>query len=260
MSDDGLGMGEAMSAEFDVMPGWTVQAVRELGPGHALPAACRGSGGPAVLRWLTTQLGLRPGMSLLDSGAGMGGPSAFAARHTGVHVVLAEPMTGACRAAVDMFNLPTVAAVGEQLPFRVDTVDAAWSIGVLCTSNDQPGLLAELARVVRPGGTVGLLVYTRRVPHLDEHPDGNHFPTPDELDELIEAAGLQTRLRSDLTDLPGPDTSWTQRAKKVDAAIERNHGHDPRWAAAETQHQIMGRLLDSGQVGGTLLVADTPGP
>lgn len=256
MSNDQPGTGEPLHAEFDVVPGWTVQAVRELGAAHALPAACRGSGGPGVLRWLATQLGVRAGTSLLDSGAGMGGPAALAAGDTGVQVVLAEPMAGACRAAAALFGRPTVVALGEQLPFAAGSVDAAWSIGVLCVSGDQPGLLAELARVVRPGGAVGLLVYTRRVPHLDEQPDGNHFPTPDGLDAMVSAAGLRLRARAELADLPEPHPWWTQRAAAVDALVQQHHGDDPRWATADAQQQIMGRLLASGQVGGTLLVAD----
>lgn len=258
MSEDGVGTGDPMAAEFDVVPGWTVEAVRELGAEHALPAACRGSGGPGALRWLAEQLGLRAGTSLLDSGAGMGGPAELAAGDTGAHVVLAEPMTGACRAAVALFGRPTVVALGEALPFGADTFDVAWSLGVLCASDEQAGLVAELARVVRPGGAAGLLVYTRRVPHPDEQPEGNHFPTRDELDELLTAAGLQVRVQADLADLPAAGPLWTRRSDEIDALVERDHGDDPRWAAADAQHRVMARLIGSEQVGGTLLVADVP--
>ncbi len=59
-----------MNAEFAVLPGSTVDTVRQLGAEHALPPACRGSGGRGALRWLAAQLGLHEGSTLLDSGAG----------------------------------------------------------------------------------------------------------------------------------------------------------------------------------------------
>lgn len=260
MNADQAETDDAMDAEFDVVPGWTVQAVRQLGAEHALPAACRGSGGPGTLGWLAVQLGLHEGSILLDSGAGMGGPAALAARDTGARVVVAEPMLGACRAAVDLFALATVAAVGQQLPFAAGTFDAAWSLGVLSTSTDQPSQLAELARVVRPGGAIGLLVYTRRVDHLDEQPDGNHFPTPDELAAMLAAAGLHTRAEADLDDLPDPTPGWTHRAEAVDKWIKHHHGDDPGWDQADIQQQVMARLIGSGQVGGSVVVATAVGP
>ena len=94
MSED-----EAMADEFDTVAWWTASAVAELGEDHALPAACRGSGSPAALDWLATSMGLREGLRLLDSGAGVGGPAEHAARSYGVRPTLAEPMEGACRAA-----------------------------------------------------------------------------------------------------------------------------------------------------------------
>ena len=211
---------DAMAAEFRrFCRGGTVAAVRELGDDHALPGACRGSGGPGALRWLARHLRVGPGMLLLDSGAGLGGPAAFAAAETGVAVVLVDPMVGACRAAAALFGRPTVVAPGEHLPVAADTADAAWSVGVLCTSGDQLSLLTELARVVRPGGGVGLLVYTRRVPHLDEQPQGNNFPIPSQLAQMVAAAGLVTRVEADLTQLAGPTTRW---------AAARRRGRRPR--------------------------------
>ncbi len=255
MSREQAESGEARDAEFDVLPGWTVSAVRQLGAEHALPAACRGSGGPGVLGWLLAQLGLHEGSTLLDSGAGMGGPAALAVRNTRARVVAVEPMIGACRAAVDLFALPTVAAVGQQLPFAADAFDAAWSLGVLSTSADQPGQLTELTRVVRPGGAIGLLVYTRRAAHLDEHPDGNYFPTPDQLSSMLTTAGLLIRAQADLNELPDPTPGWAHRVEAVEKWIEHHHGDDPRWGEADTQQQVMARLIGSGQVGGSLVVA-----
>ena len=46
---------------------------------------------------------------------------------------------------------------GQRLPFDDDTFDAALSTFTLCTIPDVDAALAEIARVVRPGGTVVFL-------------------------------------------------------------------------------------------------------
>ncbi|MGA8995526.1 MAG: hypothetical protein WB441_14585, partial [Nocardioidaceae bacterium] len=57
---------EPMVDEFDTLPQWTADAVREVGPGAAVPAGCRGSGSPEALRWLGRTMGLHDGVRLLD--------------------------------------------------------------------------------------------------------------------------------------------------------------------------------------------------
>lgn len=151
-------MTEAMEAEFDTVAEWTARVAADLGPQFHVPAGCRGSGSPAALDWLIEHMVLRPGESLLDSGAGVGGPAAYAVQSRSVRPVLAEPELGACRAAERLFGLPVVCADGAKLPWANETFDAAWSLGVLCTTPNQLGMLEELRRVVRPGARIGLLV------------------------------------------------------------------------------------------------------
>ncbi|MGO8885146.1 MAG: class I SAM-dependent methyltransferase [Streptosporangiaceae bacterium] len=87
------------------------------------------------------------------------GPEEF-----GVRPVLAEPMQGACRAASQLFGLPTVAAAGQHLPFADGSFDAALILGVLSALSDKLPALAELRRVLVPAGQLGLLVYLRFSP------------------------------------------------------------------------------------------------
>src|SRR6185437_15326546 len=74
---------DPMTAEFDTVAEWTAQVAADLGPEYYVPAACRGSGQPVALDWLLD--GLRPGPDdlMLDVGAGVGGPAAYAAGKTG---------------------------------------------------------------------------------------------------------------------------------------------------------------------------------
>lgn len=118
-----------MVEEFDTVAGWTADASLELGEGHALPAACRGSGSPGALDWLADRLGLRGGMRLLDSGAGIGGPAEHVRRERGVAPTLVEPMVGACRAAARLFDNPVVVGDGAALPVATGAFYAAWRSG-----------------------------------------------------------------------------------------------------------------------------------
>ena len=244
---------DAMVDEFDVVARWTADAVAELGPEYAVPAGCRGSGSPAALHWLAARLELEPGTTLLDCGAGLGGASEFAVRSYGNRVVLAEPMRGACAAAKALFDRPVVCALGEDLPFRDDAFHVAWSLGVLCTSTDQPGLLTELRRVVRSDGRLGLLVYVqRRI--LRQQPEGNDFPTDAGLRELVSATGLRIEDEAPLAEFPAASAEWQRRADLVDEVVRRDHAQDARWQRAAQQEQQIADLIKAGDVYGQLLV------
>jgi SAM-dependent methyltransferase len=244
---------EEMKAEFDTVAAWTADAALALGPDHFLPAGCRGSGSPGALRWLLDRLELGPGDRLLDAGAGVGGPAAFAAAEAGVRPLLSEPEAGACRAARRLFDLPVVQA-GSDLPFADASVDAVWSLGVLCTVPDQPHFVAELARVLRPGGRLGLLVFVAAGP-LPEQPVGNDFPTRERLDALLAGAGLTVHDSAAADEFPGVPAGWQEQADAVEAELERQHGDDEAWQVAQRQSAAIGRLLAGGHLAGTLMVA-----
>ena len=247
-------MTEAMEAEFDTVAEWTAQVAAELGPEYHLPAGCRGSGSPAALDWLIERMELAPGATLLDSGAGVGGPAAYAARSGEVRPVLVEPETGACRAARKLFGFPVVCAMGSALPMAAASFDAAWSLGVLCTTPDQAALLAELRRVVRPGGRIGMLVF---VAHRDIPSDlleGNHFPTPSRLRELLEKASLRVEQSLGTAALPPIAGTWNERADTVEQVLTDRHGHTEAWQLAERQSSRIGRLLQDETLTGELLV------
>ena len=245
---------EAMESEFGTVAGWTEQAVAALGPEYAVPAGCRGSGSEAALRWLADELAVRPGERVLDAGAGVGGPAGWLAAERGVRPVCAEPMAAAVHASHRLFGLPSVVAVSQALPFASDAFDVAWCLGVLCTTEEKPALIAELRRVLVPGGRLGMLVFVAEGELAPPLPEGNSFPTRDELDGLLAGAGftVTASARADLSDSPA---EWQRRADEVDAEVERRHGADPRWTEAEEQSGRVGRLLGSGALVPRLLIA-----
>jgi cyclopropane fatty-acyl-phospholipid synthase-like methyltransferase len=246
-------MSEAMNAEFDTVAEWTAEAAQTLGEEFFLPAACRGSGSPAALDWLIGALELSQGDVLLDCGAGVGGPARYAVQKRQVHALLAEPEAGACRAAARLFALPVVQSSGSVLPIADHSVDAAWSLGVLCTMQDQLGLLTELRRVVRPPGRIGLIVYvaTTHIPE-EEQPDGNRFPTFAALEKLFHDAHLTVVEQRPASELDATPSDWQRRGDDVEAEIARRHGEQKAWKLAEQQSALMGDLIGEGKVQATL--------
>jgi SAM-dependent methyltransferase len=236
---------EAMEAEFGTVAGWTEEAVRTLGTDHAIPAGCRGSGSEGALRWLADRLELTADGRVLDDGAGLGGPAGWLVADRGVRAVCAEPMHEAARAAHRLFGLPSVAALAQELPFASAAFDAAWCLGVLCTTSDQAGALAELRRVLADGGRLGLLVFVADRPLPPPLPEGNDFPSEEQLRRLLHGAGFRLReaATADLGDSP---PEWADRADAVDTEVARRHRHDPRWQEAQEQSRRVGRLLSDG--------------
>lgn len=245
---------EAMEAEFDTVAGWTEEAVRALGPEYAIPAGCRGSGSEGALRWLADRLALDGGTRVLDAGAGVGGPAGWLAAERGVRPVCAEPMVAAVRASRRLFGLPSVVALGQQLPFADAAFDAAWCLGVLCTTSGKDAALAELRRVLADRGRLGLLVFVADAPLPPPLPEGNEFPSEMELLDLLGAAGfdLEETTDADLSDSP---PEWTERADAVEAEVARRHGGGQAFQQAEEQSGRVGRLLADGGLRAWLGVA-----
>jgi SAM-dependent methyltransferase len=242
-----------MEAEFDVVADWTRQAIGQLGNDRAIPAACQGSASPAALDWLAQACGVTAGTRLLDVGGGTGGPAAYAARHFAARPLLVDPMPNACRTARDLFGLAAVVGTGEALPVATGALEAVWCLGVLCTTQERPRVLGELRRVLRDGGSLGLLVFVAQVTHVPDAPTGNDFPERAELDGQIDEAGLVIVDRTDLDALPAAPGSWSALAEGVQNAVEREHGRDPRYQQAQRQQERIARLLADGAVAGELL-------
>ncbi|MEV5569848.1 methyltransferase domain-containing protein [Spirillospora sp. NPDC052269] len=245
-SSSGSSSGSALTAEFDDVAGWTADAVERLGAAYAIPAACRGSANPAALAWLAEACGLSAGTRLLDVGAGLGGPAAWAAERFGVRPILLEPMPAAGRAAARLFGLPILAADGTRIPLRDGSVDAAWCLGVLDIVQDKAALLSEIHRVLRPGGPLGLLVVVAQGRQLLPTPEGNVFPTRRELSGLLDAAGFVPVRQIDRPEDVPP--SWKRRAERVAAVVASRHRDDRAMALADRQGERFTRLFDAGQI------------
>lgn len=113
---------------------------------------------------LADRLQVRPGMALLDLGCGPGTQTvALAARllpgGRAVGMDLSQTMIDEARRRVAGTDLPVEFEVGDALalPFADDTFDACRTERMLIHVPDAPAALAEMARVTRPGGRVGVI-------------------------------------------------------------------------------------------------------
>ncbi|WP_374357844.1 class I SAM-dependent methyltransferase [Chitinimonas sp.] len=110
----------------------------------------------AVQGWLTDTLGVAPGKTVLDLGAGTGKFTRLLSQ-TGATVIAVEPVAAMRAKLVEA--LPAVAAyegTAEATGLPSASVDA-----VLCAQAFHwfatPAAVAEIVRILRPGGTLGLI-------------------------------------------------------------------------------------------------------
>jgi cyclopropane fatty-acyl-phospholipid synthase-like methyltransferase len=131
-----------------------------------------------LLEDLAPDLGLRPGMRVLDLGSGKGATSVFLAREYGARVVAADWWTDP-RTAADVFagagvgdRVEAVRAEAHTLPFEDEAFDAIVSIDAFEYFGTADGYLPYLVRFLRPGGRLGIATpgMTREVRDLGAVP------------------------------------------------------------------------------------------
>jgi SAM-dependent methyltransferase len=171
---------------------------------------------------------------LLDAGCGTGSlAGALLARHPGRRIVgidVAEPYLDFARARRDLAGVEFLKGDAQDIPFPDDSFDGAGALIALNFMSDPLKAAREMARVVRPGGTLvaaawdfrGGLVYQRLLwdtaaaidPGAAKTRDkifSNPLALPDGMSDLWRAAGLQDVERQSVTvrmDFANWDDYW----------------------------------------------------
>ena len=184
------------------------QASRLIGVAR-LAAASRGSGNPAALAWLAENLRLDEASTVVDVGAGLGGPAAWLREHYRAHVTCIEPAEGATRALVELFGLPAAVGRADHLPVQDDAFAVGLLLGVLSVVESPELALREARRV---SGAMGVLEYCS-TNDVTVHAGGSSFPPSAELIETIGHSGWRVVQHSPI----GIDTpkSWSEGVDHV---------------------------------------------
>jgi arsenite methyltransferase len=146
----------------------------------------------------TEWLNIPPGGIALDVGCGPGTVTASLARAAGpdglaLGLDLSQAMLARAVRAEAGPQIAFLRADAQQLPLRDETVDAVVSIAVLQLVPDPAAALAEMARVLRAGGRLAVMVPTagraariwRRLPSI-----GAHLFGEDEIGDVLEDHGF----------------------------------------------------------------------
>ncbi len=169
-----------------------------------------------VTRTLIAEADIRPGQSVIDVAAGAGEPTLTIAQHIGESgsVMCTDPvaeMLAAARSKAERLGLQNVdfrRCEAQSLPFSDHTYDAVVSrLGIMFVP-DPNAALKEMLRVVKPGGTITLVVWqkselnpfcylitdvmSRHVPSPPADPDAPsafRFAEPGKLARALTAAG-----------------------------------------------------------------------
>jgi SAM-dependent methyltransferase len=150
---------------------------RQIAPGHRENIFSLNDHGGAAWRGLD-------GALVLDLGCGVGRFSVKALRDHGAARVVSVDLTR----GVDMFRkivlerfpelkprLLMVQASALLLPFRPETFDYAFSLGVLHHTGSTIEAIRNLCRMAKPGGQINLWIYAPRIVHLEDREPGHLY-------------------------------------------------------------------------------------
>ncbi len=134
-----------------------------IDPDDLAPADEFHIGGRAATVEFADQLGLRPGMELLDIGSGFGGPARYFAHHRKCRVTgidLTDEYVRVAGALSERAGLggeiKFVQGSALAMPFPAGSFDGAYMLHVGMNIADKATLFAQVKRVLKPGATFGV--------------------------------------------------------------------------------------------------------
>ncbi len=226
-------------------------------------------GGLEAVDVLARKAGIGPGTLVLDVCSGMGGPARYLAWHYGCRVTGLDLTESRYQGAL---RLTRLVGLHEQVDFRLGDAlempfaDASFDVAIgqeaFAHVPDKPRLIAECARVVRPGGVIAFTDILKRPPlsadaqaRLNREMTFHELESLDGYRHLLQTNGCSVREQDDLS------AWWTEILKQrlqmyrgLEATTVEKFGaeHFRRW---DDTYAFFVDLFAQGQLGGGRLVA-----
>lgn len=192
---------------------------------------------------VAVELGLRPGMKVLDCGCGVGGPMRTIASVSGSHVTgitINQYQVDRATHHNDRLGVAPLADVVRgnfcELPFPPNTFDAAYAIEATCHANKLEDVYGEIFKVLKPGGLflsyewVSTKLYdpnnADHVRVIDEINFGNGLPemrTWKQAEDAGKAVGFELVTSLDLATASKVATGWETRLEELAWQNEVSH-------------------------------------
>jgi len=170
--------------------------------------------------WIASRLGLRPGMKVVDVGAGVGGPMRTIARFSGARIVGVNnnryQIARGERALqleqlADLCSFKHADFMAMDLPDN--SFDAAYAIEATVHAPNRVGVFAEILRILKPGALVGLYEWVMTPKYNSSDPaenaiklgieHGDSIPSLTPIEDVVEAirqAGFEVVEHYDLAE------------------------------------------------------------
>lgn len=163
---------------------------------------------------LAAKAGVAPHHHVLDVCSGMGGPARYLAHRIGCRVTGLDLTESRYRSAIRLTHLVKLDHLVDfrlgnalDMPFADASFDTVIGQEAWCHVPDKPRLIAECARVVKPGGTIAFTDILRQAllqpKEMDRLQRGMAFPTLETFDgysNLLAQCGCTVTARDDLSE------------------------------------------------------------
>lgn len=218
---------------------------------------------------LAASAGISPDHLVLDVCSGLGGPARYLAHRIGCRVVgldFTESRHLAAQRLTRMVGLDHLVTFrhgdAQDMPFADETFDVVIGQEAWCHVPEKPRLIAECARVLKPGGAVAFTDILRRdrltSAEMERLKREMTFPVLETLDgyaAVLENCGCRVEHREDLSGV------WTEILKQrltmyrgLESETVRRYGaeHYRKWDSA---YAFFVGLFSEGKLGGGRFVA-----
>ncbi|MGY9057897.1 MAG: SAM-dependent methyltransferase [Alphaproteobacteria bacterium] len=219
--------------------------------------------------FMVERAGIGSASTVLDIGCGVGGPALHLAEKTGctltgIDLIEWHTEEATARAATRGLSARTHFQPGDAtaLDFADGSFDVAWSQDAWCHVPDKAAVVAEAARVIKPGGMLALTdwvqlgemepAYLAEVKSAVASPN---FASPAEYVGWMEANGLTVIAQDDISDhFTARYQMMIANLKKIEAEISEQFSPRVYGIILEKNGMIL-RAFEDGKLGGCRFVA-----